>query len=80
LHHFAEYLYQEADVGMERVVDLTADAAKVANGWTAAMHWFGRQFTQFGAWLSSDMRKAQQIRLNRTKNAFVHLKEAKGVK
>jgi phospholipase C len=80
LHHFAEYLYQEADVGMERVVDLMADVAKVANGWTSAMHWFGRQFTQLGAWLSSDMRKAQQNRLDRTKNAFAQLKQAKGVK
>ena len=65
---------------MEGVVDLLADAARVANGWTLVMHWFGRKFTQFGAWLSADMRKAQQIRLDRTKNAFVHLKKAKGVK
>jgi len=79
LHHFAEYLYQEADVGMERAVDLTADVAKVASGWTVVTHWFGRQFTQLGAWLSSDMRKAQQSRVDRTKNAFAQLKQAKGM-
>ena len=79
LHHFAEYLYQEADVGMERAVDLTADGAKLANGWISAMHWCGRQLTRLGAWFSSDMRLAQQRRLDRTRNAFTRLKAARSV-
>jgi phospholipase C len=80
LHNFAEYLYQEADVGMEHAVDLAADAAKFANWWVSSTHWCGRQLTKLGAWFSSGMRKAQHDRLARTRNAFTHLKEARGVK
>ena len=80
LHNFADYLYQEADVGMERAVDLAADAAKFATLWVSATHWCGRQLTKLGAWFSAGMRKAQQDRLTRTRNAFAHLKEARGLK
>jgi phospholipase C len=80
LHHFAEYLYQEADVGMERAIDLAADAAKLASWWVLGTHWCGQQLTKLGIWLSSGMRNAQQNRMNRTRNAFAHLKEVRGVK
>jgi phospholipase C len=80
LHNFADYLYQEADVGMERAIDLVADAAKFATLWVSITHWCGRQLTKWGAWFSSGMRQAQQDRMTRTRNAFVHLKEAKGLK
>jgi len=80
LHCFAEYLYQEADVGMEHAIDLAADAAKLASWWVFGTHWCGRQLTKLGVWLSSGMRNAQKNRLDRTKNAFAHFKEAKGLK
>jgi phospholipase C len=79
LHNFADYLYQEADVGMEHAVDLAADAAKFATRWVSAMHWCGRQLTKLGAWFSSGMRKAQHDRLTKTRNAFAHLREARGL-
>ncbi len=80
LHNFAEYLYQEADVGMDHAVDLAPDAAKLANRWVSATHWCGRQLTKLGARLSAGMRKAEQDRLTRTRDAFTHLKEAKALK
>jgi phospholipase C len=74
LHHLAEFLYQEADVGMEHLVDLAADAARVAGVWVRAKHSLGRGFTKLGMWLSADMRAAQARRLERTRGALAHLK------
>jgi hypothetical protein len=73
LHHLAEFLYQEADVGMEHLVDLAADAAQVAGVWVRAKHLLGRGFTKLGMWLSADMRAAQARRLERTRGALAHL-------
>ena len=77
LHHFAEFLYQEADKGMEHVVDLLADAAMLTNWWVSVKHWIGRQLTKAGTWASQDMRRAQQVRQERTRNALARLRAAK---
>lgn len=74
LHHFAEYLQRNMDRGMEIAVDLAADSAKVANAWISLKHWIGRQFTKAGAWMSQDMRMAQQLRMERTKSTLARLK------
>jgi phospholipase C len=75
LHHFAEYLYQEMDKGLEQVVCLEANAAKFAGRWVSAKHWIGRQLTKTGAWFSRDMRQAQKMRQDKTIKAFRCLKE-----
>lgn len=77
LHHFAEFLYQEVDKGMEHVVDLVAGAAMLTNWWVSVKHWIGRQLTKAGTWASQDMRHAQQVRQERTKSALARLKAAK---
>jgi phospholipase C len=79
LHYFAEFLWREVDAGMAPTMDLTADAARVAGWWTLALHWCGQRFTKLGAWLSAEMRRAQQQRLARTSGAVAHLKEVRGV-
>jgi phospholipase C len=76
LHHLAEYLYREADVGMEHAVELAADAARIASWWINAKHCLGRILTRLGTWLSKDMRRAQAARLLRTRNALTSLKSA----